>query len=202
MAFDSAAPINRRTVTKGIAWSVPAVAIASTAPAFAVSKEVPDEPTFNWADACATTGDRRGCSGEQKTPQVQVEVKNETLKTLQFQVLEQKSWKDGTMEPTSFSQGDGMFLDTGSQKDCGSRLDFIGCGGYYSITLAPGETKNIWVVGRDMGSSDAFRMKIKWRWVEVTTVGGATVCGNVVGVPPIGYGIATPDLIIPNNNCG
>ncbi|MHA6509012.1 hypothetical protein [Tessaracoccus sp. Y1736] len=37
MAFDSAAPINRRTVTKGIAWSVPAVAVAGAAPAFATS---------------------------------------------------------------------------------------------------------------------------------------------------------------------
>lgn len=42
MAFDSAAPINRRTVAKGIAWSVPAVAIASTTPAFAVSGPAPD----------------------------------------------------------------------------------------------------------------------------------------------------------------
>lgn len=37
MAFDPAAPINRRTVTKGIAWSVPAVAVAGAAPAFAAS---------------------------------------------------------------------------------------------------------------------------------------------------------------------
>ncbi|AQX16665.1 MULTISPECIES: hypothetical protein [Tessaracoccus] len=37
MAFDSPAPISRRTVAKGIAWTAPAVAIASTAPAFAVS---------------------------------------------------------------------------------------------------------------------------------------------------------------------
>ena len=37
MAFDSAAPISRRTVAKGIAWTAPAVAIAGTAPAFAVS---------------------------------------------------------------------------------------------------------------------------------------------------------------------
>ena len=41
MAFDSAAPINRRTVAKGIAWSVPAVAIAGAAPAFATSHCTP-----------------------------------------------------------------------------------------------------------------------------------------------------------------
>ena len=41
MAFDSAAPINRRTEAKGIAWSVPAVAIAGSAPAFAASRCVP-----------------------------------------------------------------------------------------------------------------------------------------------------------------
>ena len=41
IAFDSAAPINRRTVAKGIAWSVPAVAIAGVAPAFALSGPMP-----------------------------------------------------------------------------------------------------------------------------------------------------------------
>lgn len=41
MAFDSPAPISRRTVAKGIAWTAPAVAIAGTAPAFAVSAPPP-----------------------------------------------------------------------------------------------------------------------------------------------------------------
>lgn len=37
MAFDSPAPISRRTVAKGIAWTAPAVAVAGAAPAFATS---------------------------------------------------------------------------------------------------------------------------------------------------------------------
>ena len=41
MALDSTAPVSRRTVTKGIAWSVPAVAIAGAAPAFATSGTPP-----------------------------------------------------------------------------------------------------------------------------------------------------------------
>lgn len=53
MVFDSAAPINRRTVAKGIAWSVPAVAIAGAAPAFALSG---DTPTLSYQGACKFPG--------------------------------------------------------------------------------------------------------------------------------------------------
>ena len=56
MAFDSAAPINRRTVAKGIAWSVPAVAVAGAAPAFATSHEEPPTPVFNWTNAVKNPG--------------------------------------------------------------------------------------------------------------------------------------------------
>lgn len=53
MAFDSPAPISRRTVAKGIAWTAPAVAIAGTAPAFAVSGP---EPTLNFVAGCKYPG--------------------------------------------------------------------------------------------------------------------------------------------------
>ena len=55
MAFDSPAPINRRTVAKGIAWSVPAVAVAGAAPAFAASKP-PIEIDFGKSTACKIPG--------------------------------------------------------------------------------------------------------------------------------------------------
>lgn len=45
--------INRRTVAKGMAWSVPAVAIASAAPAFAVSGPT---PTITFTSACKSPG--------------------------------------------------------------------------------------------------------------------------------------------------
>lgn len=53
--------INRRTVTKGIAWSVPAVAIASAAPAFASSGP---KPTLSFLGACKYPGNN--CGGEVK----------------------------------------------------------------------------------------------------------------------------------------
>ncbi|WP_220489357.1 hypothetical protein [Tessaracoccus sp. MC1679] len=55
MAFDSAAPINRRTVAKGIAWSVPAVAVAGAAPAFAASRCVP-KPVVDGTKSCKKAG--------------------------------------------------------------------------------------------------------------------------------------------------
>ena len=60
MAFDSPAPINRRTVAKGIAWSVPAVAVAGTAPAFAVSGPT---PTLVFQSACKWPGNSCQSSG-------------------------------------------------------------------------------------------------------------------------------------------
>lgn len=59
MAFDSPAPISRRTVAKGIAWTAPAVAIAGTAPAFAVSRP-PIEVDFGNSTACKIPGKAYG----------------------------------------------------------------------------------------------------------------------------------------------
>ena len=59
MAFDSPAPISRRTVAKGIAWTAPAVAIAGTAPAFAVSRP-PIEVDFGNSTACKIPGSSYG----------------------------------------------------------------------------------------------------------------------------------------------
>ncbi|WP_353082039.1 hypothetical protein [Tessaracoccus lapidicaptus] len=58
MAFDSPAPISRRTVAKGIAWTAPAVAIAGTAPAFAVSGPCTPEPVIDPNKSCKDANDK------------------------------------------------------------------------------------------------------------------------------------------------
>ena len=40
MSQDTTASPSRRTIAKGLAWSVPAVAVAATTPAFAASRTV------------------------------------------------------------------------------------------------------------------------------------------------------------------
>ncbi|GAB3023505.1 hypothetical protein GCM10011376_34760 [Nocardioides flavus (ex Wang et al. 2016)] len=54
--------INRRTVVRGAAWTVPVVAVASTAPAFAASTTPPAVSGFT---GCKTPGDPNGpnCQG-------------------------------------------------------------------------------------------------------------------------------------------
>jgi len=194
MAFDSATPINRRTVAKGIAWSVPAVAVAGAVPAFAVSPPPPPPPPeFDWSLGCATVGrTNRGCANQPQTPQVPVTITNDTGQTLQFQVLGQKSWTDNQTEPLTFSAPFGIYTNNNAQVNCTPQLDITGCDGYRSVVVTPGQTLELWVLGNNMGNSSAFWMRIKYRWIQ------AGPCGAVVGPAET---IASPDLIIPSNNC-
>lgn len=190
MAFDSAAPINRRTVAKGIAWSVPAVAIASTAPAFATS-HTPPPPVFDWALGCATTGSGGGCADLNKTPQVPFTITNNSGQTLQFQIVGQKSWNDQEDEPLAFSAPGGIYTNNANaETPCTPEVGITGCGGFESVELESGESASLWIVGSEMGAASAFWMKIQYRWITED-------CATVV-VPVT---LAQPDAIIPNNNC-
>lgn len=191
MAFDSAAPINRRTVTKGIAWSVPAVAVAGAAPAFAASPP-PPPPVFTWTNGCATVGNEKsGCANLAKTPQVPFTITNNSGQTLQFQVLGTKSWNAQDVEPVNFSTPGGIYTNNGTENNCAPEVGTTGCGGYESVTLASGESKSLWLVGNGLGAAAAFWMKVQYRWIQ------ADPCGSVVGTVQV----ASPDVIVPDNNC-
>lgn len=194
MAFDSATPINRRTVAKGIAWSVPAVAVAGAVPAFAVSPPPPPPPPeFDWSLGCATVGNTKdGCANLAKTPQVPFTITNNTGQTLQFQILGQKSWIGSDPEPLTFTAPGGIYTNTGVESPCTPEVGITGCGGYESVVVTSGQTLNLWLVGSEMSASSAFFMKIKYRWIQ------AAPCGAVVGPAET---IAEPDAIIPSNNC-
>lgn len=55
--------VSRRTVAKGIAWSAPTIALASAAPAFAVSRESCKTGTLNWAAAAGGNTGRTKYAG-------------------------------------------------------------------------------------------------------------------------------------------
>lgn len=78
MAFDSATPINRRTVAKGIAWSVPAVAVAGAAPAFAAS---PGFVQFT-GNACKEPGNSIPGVPDSKQYYVELVITNQTAVVL------------------------------------------------------------------------------------------------------------------------
>ncbi|TQM58476.1 hypothetical protein FBY41_3843 [Humibacillus xanthopallidus] len=69
--------VSRRSVAKGIAWSVPAVAVASAAPALAASGAAP-VPTF--ISACKYPGN--SCSTRPKGYSLYFQIANPTSKTI------------------------------------------------------------------------------------------------------------------------
>lgn len=192
MAFDSPAPISRRTVAKGIAWTAPAVAIAGTAPAFAVSAPPPPPPpVFTWSKGCATVGNKTsGCANLAKTAQVPFTIKNNSGQTLQFQVLGTKSWNAQDPEPDNFSTPGGIYTNNGTENNCQPKVGETGCGGYVSVTLESGETKSLWLVGNELRAAAAFWMRVQYRWIQ------ADPCGSVVGSVQV-----ASDVIGPENNC-
>lgn len=186
--------INRRTVTKGIAWSVPAVTIAGASPAFALSAPPPPPPpSFNWGGGCATTGNGSGCAGLRKTAQVPFTVTNTTNQPLQFQVLETKSWNTNESEPNAWGTPFGIYTNSGTQNECSPQVGQLGCDGYLSVTLAAGASANLWLVDNELGNASAFWMSVKYRWIQP-----GPPCGLIVGQASY---IATADVIGSSDNC-
>ena len=84
---DSTTPrrLSRRTVAKGAAWAVPAVAVAVPAAAAAASGEVPD-PEITFGNACGNVGAAfKGCGGS-KTIQVPLTLTNLSAVDVVFQI--------------------------------------------------------------------------------------------------------------------
>jgi hypothetical protein len=185
--------ISRRTVTRAAAWAVPVIAVGATVPnASASVPPVPPPPDFKWASGCATTGSGSGCANQKKTAQVPFTISNPTAETLQFQVLGSKSWNTNDSEPANFTAPFGIYTNSGTQNQCNPVVGVAGCDGYVSVTLAPGATANLWLVGNELGNASAFWMKVRYRWIKP-----GPPCGAVV-VPPT---VATADVISSSNNC-
>lgn len=160
---------SRRTVAKGAAWTAPAVAVAAAAPPAAASPFVPPPPVFNFAGGCATVGNGNGgCNGAQKTGQVPVTIKNPAgaPSTVVFQIISVASENaNGSGDTTVFT----VYTNNGKEDACGPQITSTGCGGYISISLAPGQCKAIWVVSGTLQSSGAFNMNVTYRWIEPCT---------------------------------
>lgn len=162
-------PLSRRTVAKGAAWAVPAVAVAVPAAAAAASGKVPPPPVFNFYGGCATVGNGAGgCNGQQKTGQVPVTISNpaSAVGPVVFQIIGVASQNsNGGGATTAFT----VYTNNGTENNCGPQITTTGCGGYISITLNPGQTKSIWIVSGILQSSGAFDMTTTYRFIEPCT---------------------------------
>lgn len=181
--------VSRRTVAKGVAWAVPTVMVAGAAPAYAVSPFPPD-PSFDWANGCATTGSVSGCANAKKTAQVPFTAKNTTAQELQLQITGVKSWNSNQSKPGSFAAAGGIYTNNGTENNCDPKLGVPGCGRHPSVTIPAGATLSLWLVGSELGNSSAFWMEVKYQWVTPD-------CTTVI-VPEE---IAAAPFIVPDNNC-
>jgi len=168
--------ITRRSLVRGAAWAVPAVVVATAAPAFAASTPPPTTtPTFVSSAGCGSVGGGGGCAGLKKAPQIPFVVKNTTANPLWFQVTGVKSWQGGTA-PTAWSTDFGvgksfrLFTQNAPSKtNCAPEItSTMTCGGVaiLSVQVLPGQTLSLWLVGKEDGAASSFTMAVRSRWVD------------------------------------
>lgn len=100
---------SRRTVVRGAAWTVPVVAVATQAPAFAVSlPPPPPPPNANLGNSCGNVGNTNnaGC-GLPKTLQIPVTVNNTTGVDIVLQVT--SLFVNNTNDTVPTAAGTGVF---------------------------------------------------------------------------------------------
>lgn len=175
--------ISRRTVVKGAAWAAPAVAIASAAPAYANSIPVPPPPSVNWGSACATIGNGRGCSGQEKALQVPLTITNNTADQLLFVV--EGAWSANgnptppatAPAPGSLGSGNGFYGIGTDSSNCVTLTPPTACGSISPIAsttskvLVPaGGTLNLWYAFNTTdGDASSFVGKIWYTWYDPAT---------------------------------
>ncbi|WP_404430602.1 hypothetical protein LG299_12225 [Microbacterium lacus] len=186
--FDTPDPkgVSRRTVTKAMAWSLPVIAVATTAPGAAASiPPPPPPPDFNFADACATVGNtNNGCADLARTSQVPFTVTNPAGNgDLLFQITAMNVVNGnvpGIPQNNSFGVH-GIYL----QNAAGSDNEFSGLCPGPNVALPPsllcpnmanptanvlvqdGQTLNLWVVaGDENNNSSSFTTYLAYQWVD------------------------------------
>ena len=153
---------------------MPAVVVATAAPAFAASTPPPTTtPTFVSSAGCGTLGGGGGCANLAKAPQIPFVVKNTTPNPLWFQVTGVKSWQGGTAPAawdTDYLNDFRLYTQhAGSTTNCTPRIqDTKTCAGVTSLSVLvqPGQTLSLWLVGKSNGASSSFTMAVRSRWVD------------------------------------
>lgn len=194
------AGVSRRTVAKGVAWAVPAIAVASVAPMVAASVIVPPPPTFDWTHGCATTGNQNeGCAGVSKGFQVQFTLTNQTGADLVFVVTDARAANGGAIPSTPNTPGvKGIYTDNGTQSNCTPQK---GNSGLCSTAdqhnpnahvLVPNGTAamKLWLVFNSLGAASSFVGQITFQWYDKATC-------NAVGAPVT----QSQAVAISSNNC-
>ena len=194
---------SRRTVVRGAAWTVPVVAVATQAPAFAVSPPPPPPPpVLSFAGACGNTGNQtKGCGGK-FTLQVPLKVTNTLATPIVFQITGHYVRKDG-VTPTGPGAGTQSGITAiyatpnfempgnvpGGQNDC-TNVTASNCPGGIangSIVVAPNTVGYYWIESLDTGSADDFTARIEYRLLDAAScapLSGPFVAQTTTAISP------------------
>lgn len=187
--------VSRRTVAKGIAWTVPSIVVATAlAPsAAAVSPSPPQcgssgnnlQACVNFGVACGNTGaPQKGCGGD-KTLQAALTLTNNTGNDVVFQITSMFTC-NCTTAPTA--AGAGVYAGVrgiwstpnfSTQNNCtaptasgcaGGATQTGGGAGSSSIVVPNGTTNgDYWIESAPTGNSSTFAATINWRILDKTT---------------------------------
>lgn len=172
--------VSRRTVAKGMAWVVPAVAVAATVPLASASPVIPPPPVINFGAACGNTGAaQKGCGGD-KTLQVPLTLTNLTGADVVFQITGMFTC-NCTTAPTAPGSGVAVGVrgvwqtpshSVPNQNNCTATIQSPCPGGIAGgSVLVPNGTnaQTYWIESTSNGSSSTFSTTINWRMLDAAT---------------------------------
>ncbi len=177
---------SRRTVVRGTAWTVPVIAVAAHAPAFATSHE-PPPPGINFGGACGNVGNgNKGCGRNNtgafdKTLQVPLTLSNPGATDIVFRITGMFTCNNCASAPTAagadiYSGITGVYTTPShsvpTQDNCTSKASGT-CGGGLpgGSVLVPAGTVNAtyWIVSVSTQSASNFQTTIYWELLDATT---------------------------------
>lgn len=185
--FSSPERVTRRTLAKGAAWTLPAIAMAAPAASASMSPPPPPPPpTFTWTAAYKNPGN--SCTSvcvPKQSYGVPVVLQNLSNEDYQIQFTSYYLDTDpltGDIETESINVGvfgvtagvgdttaECVALDTGCVSGCGTTDTPAGEEDYKTNSVCvPAGTNSltVYVTSNDTGSSPNVPQRIDWRWVK------------------------------------
>lgn len=163
--------VSRRTVAKGMAWTVPVVTVASATPAFAASPAEPPDPEFDFDTAWKNPGGsctEEGCI-QKHSYGVTVAVTNPSPDDY---IIQFTSYTIGTTNVGVYGVVDHVneALPGFCQPVTGSCALGVGCASLgvnatNSVCVPSGSELTMSVNSGDYGSSPNVGQEIGWRWI-------------------------------------
>jgi len=173
--------VNRRTVAKGAAWTVPAIVVAAPAASAASSPpEEPPPPTFEWLNAYKNPGGscESPCVPKQSYG-VPVVLSNPTVEDFQIQftsyLVEVNAQGGGGTSLGVFGVTAGVgstpaacvALSTGCTPACGGPPDDYAT---HAVCVPAGTTNlTVYVTSNTKGNSSQASQRVDYRWVRKST---------------------------------